>query len=135
MTLDEFEKWLEKQPLRSKLVSMRYKYSNEEEWEYSNEYLEVDTSVDGNYVWLNDWNEGQEDVEILGAISIDSIKVPGFVMTNYENLKQMSSDELAVTICEMMGVCDWCPGMEMCMMMIGVKANGLKEWMKMEVEE
>lgn len=134
MTLEEFGKWLEKQPLRSKLVSMRYKYSNEEEWEYRNEYLEVDTSVDGNYVWLNDWNEGQEDVEILGAISIDSIKVPGFVMTNYENLKQMSSDELAVAICDMMGVCDKCPANKMCTMGCG-KANGLKEWMKQEVEE
>jgi hypothetical protein len=134
MTLDEFGKWLEKQPLRSKLVSMRYKYSHEDKWEYSNEYLEVDTSVDGNYAWLNDWNEGQEDVEILGAISIDSIKVPGFVMTNYENLKQMDSDELAVTICDMMGVCDKCPAGNMCMMGNG-KANGLKEWMKQEVEE
>jgi hypothetical protein len=55
-------------------------------------------------------------------------------MTNYENLKQMDSDELAVTICEMMGVCDWCPGREMCRMTIGGKASGLKEWMKMEVE-
>lgn len=134
MTLYEFEKWLEKQPLRSKLVSMRYKYSNEEEWEYRNEYLEVDISVDGNYAWLNDWNEGQEDVEILGAISIDSIKVPGFVMTNYENLKQMSSDELAVAICDMMGVCDKCPARGICVMGNG-KANGLKEWMEMEVEE
>ena len=57
-------------------------------------------------------------------------------MTNYENLKHMDSDELAVAICDMMGVCDWCPGREMCHMMVsGGKANGLKEWMKQEVEE
>ena len=55
-------------------------------------------------------------------------------MTNYENLKQMSSDELAVTICEMIGVCRTCPGSEMCITGCG-KANGLKEWMKQEVEE
>lgn len=55
-------------------------------------------------------------------------------MTNYENLKQMDSDELSVTICDMMGVCDKCPGREICTVWDG-KANGLKEWMKMEVEE
>ena len=55
-------------------------------------------------------------------------------MTNYENLKQMSSDELAVAICDMMGECDKCPGIGMCMAGRG-KANGLKEWMKQEVEE
>lgn len=55
-------------------------------------------------------------------------------MTNYENLKQMDSDELAVTICEMMGVCNKCPARVICTMGNG-KANGLKEWMKMEVEE
>ena len=55
-------------------------------------------------------------------------------MTNYENLKQMDSDELAVTICDMMCMCDKCPAREMCVRGCG-KANGLKEWMKQEVEE
>lgn len=50
------------------------------------------------------------------------------------DLKQMSSDELAVTICDMMGECDKCPGIGMCRTGCG-RANGLKEWMKQEVEE
>ena len=79
MSLDEFYKWLEKQPvLEDKLVYMRYKYSWEDRWTYSNEYLEVDMNVDGYYIWLNDWNEGQEDVEILGCIDVSDIDVPLF---------------------------------------------------------
>ena len=78
MSLDEFHKWLEKQPLEDKLVYMRYKYSWEDRWTCSNEYLEVDMSVEGYYIWLSDWNEGQEDVEILGCIGIDEIDVPVF---------------------------------------------------------
>lgn len=78
MSLDEFYKWLENQPLEDKLVYMRYKYSWEDRWTYSNEYLEVDTSADGHYIWLADWNEGQEDVEILGCIDVSEIDVPVF---------------------------------------------------------
>ena len=78
MTELEFDKWLETQPIEDKLVSMRYKYSHERKWTQSNEVLEVDMSVDGNYVWLNDWDEGQEDVEILGCIPISDIDVPKF---------------------------------------------------------
>ena len=55
-------------------------------------------------------------------------------MTNYENLKQMTSDELAVAICDMMVECNKCPGREICTAWDG-KANGLKEWMKQEAEE
>ena len=78
MTLDEFHKWLEKQPIEDKLVYMRYKYSWEDKWSYANEYLKVDMSVEGYYIWLYDWDEGQENVEILGCISVDDIDVPLF---------------------------------------------------------
>ena len=78
MRLEEFHEWLKKQPIGDKLVRMKYKYSWEDKWICSNEYLEVDTSVDGNYVWLNDWNEGQEDVEILGCVDVDDMDVPLF---------------------------------------------------------
>ena len=54
-------------------------------------------------------------------------------MTNYENLKQMTSDELAVAICNMISACDRCPARGIC---AGCgKANGLKAWMTMEVEK
>ena len=78
MSLDEFYKWLEKQSIEDKLVYIRYKYSWEDRWTCSNEYLEVDMSVESYYIWLNDWNEGQEDVEILGCINVGEIDVPLF---------------------------------------------------------
>jgi hypothetical protein len=59
-------------------VSIRYKYSHEKEWTQSNEVLEVELSVEGYYVWLNDWDEGQQDIEILGCVPISEINVPQF---------------------------------------------------------
>jgi hypothetical protein len=78
MSLEEFHEWLKKQPLDDKLVYMKYKYSWEDRWTVSNEYLEVDMSVEGYYIWNSDWNEGQEDVEILGCIDVGEIDVPLF---------------------------------------------------------
>lgn len=40
----------------------------------SNELLE--TEEDGEYVWLYDWYEGQEDVLVLGYIAVSDVKVP-----------------------------------------------------------
>ena len=42
--------------------------------------------VKGNYTWLNDWYEGQQDVEILGCISINDIAVP----ENLKNLRRIN---------------------------------------------
>lgn len=36
------------------------------------------TKHEGYYIWLSDWNEGQEDVEILGCIDVGEIDVPLF---------------------------------------------------------
>ena len=53
-------------------------------------------------------------------------------MTNYENLKQMTSDELAVAICNMISACDRCPARGLCIAGCS-HANGLKAWMEMGV--
>jgi len=82
MTEAKFNEWLETQPIEDKLVYLKYKYSHEEEWTFSNEILEVEMSVDGCYVWLNDWDEGQQDVEILGCIAISDIDVPAFAQAD-----------------------------------------------------
>lgn len=55
-------------------------------------------------------------------------------MTNYDKITSMDDDDLAATICDMIGECSKCPGVEMCMMGIG-KANGLKMWMRLESDE
>lgn len=75
MSREQFFKWLDEQPIDDKIVRIRYKYSIDREWTYSNEVLEF---CDSDYVWLNDWWEGQEEVEILGCISLDNVEVPEF---------------------------------------------------------
>lgn len=79
MRMKEFKKYLESlESIETQIVYIRYKYSWEENWTYSNEILEVDMNADGYYVLASDWNEGQEDIEILGCISLDDIFVPEF---------------------------------------------------------
>ena len=77
MTLDEFFEYLDKLPIQKYLVDMMYKYDHEKEWERNNEVLEYDWDLD-DYVWLNDWNKGQQCIEVLGCIAIDEIKISGF---------------------------------------------------------
>ena len=76
MNTKQFYEWLNKQPLETRVVRMRTKHQEHEEWIYDTEILEVDTSVDGNYAWLNDWDEGQQYVEFLGCIPVDSVLIP-----------------------------------------------------------
>ena len=75
MSREQFFKWLDEQPIDDKLVRIRYKYSIDKEWTYSNEVLEF---CDSDYVWLSDWWEGQEEVEILGCIALEDVTVPRF---------------------------------------------------------
>lgn len=80
MTLNEFFDWLMTKPIETMIVELRYKYSWEEKWTYSNEILEVDWS-NGNdcpYIWLNDWNEGETDVEVLGCVPLSDVIVAPF---------------------------------------------------------
>lgn len=88
MTLQKFHEYLNTQDIEDKIVYMRYKYSWEDEWTYTNEIIEVDMSVDGYYIWSNDWNEGQEEVEILGCISVSDIDVPEFEIPRKPTLEQ-----------------------------------------------
>lgn len=79
MSLDEFDKWLDKQDLKcDKLVYLRMRYDHEKEWDYDHELLLVDTDYPNYYCWENDWHEGQQHVEILGCIDIFDIDVPLF---------------------------------------------------------
>lgn len=57
------------------IVRLAYKYDFEVVYDISNEILEWDDSLH-NYVWMNDWNEGQTDVYILGFIKVSDVIVP-----------------------------------------------------------
>lgn len=76
MTIKEFAKYLKTKDIETQIVYLRYKYSWEDTWTYSNEILKV--NADSFYIWMSDWNEGQEDVEILGCIAVSDVEVPLF---------------------------------------------------------
>lgn len=78
MTREVFNEWLKTQPVEVKIVHLRHKYSYEKDWTYDNQILDVDPDIDGYYVWLIDWDEGQEEVEILGCVAVDDIIIPNF---------------------------------------------------------
>ena len=56
-------------------------------------------------------------------------------MTNLENIKQMSKEELASFLCEYIGAftegCGYCPARKFC----SYGHNGMVKWLESEVEE
>ena len=78
MGMSEFMEYLKTKDIETQIVYLRYKYSWEDTWTYSNEILNVDMSVDGIYIWANDWNEGHENVEVLGCIAVSDVEIPLF---------------------------------------------------------
>lgn len=71
MTIGEFNEYIRKQPLQTYIVEIKLKYQYEKEYRYTNEILRVENGCD--YVWLNDWHEGEEDVEILNCVALNDI--------------------------------------------------------------
>lgn len=55
------------------IVSVAYKYSFEDSWDISNELALYE---DFGHTWLNDWWEGQQDIEFRGYIPVRSVPVP-----------------------------------------------------------
>jgi len=77
MTLDEFMKFIRTQPIDDYIVRIQYKYNHEDNYTYTNEYLYAYISTSGiNYIWIDDWYEGQEDVTIIGFIPIEAVTIP-----------------------------------------------------------
>ena len=73
ITLDEFFKQIDNMPERGTLiVRLKYKYEWEKNYEIQNEILEWDGTL-SEYVWLNDWDEGQTDVIVLNYEFLDNI--------------------------------------------------------------
>ena len=78
MTLEDFFDLLEQEHCWNDLiVRVAYKYDHEKEYTITNEILTHDYPTD-TYIWENDWNEGQQDVYILGFIKVEDIDIPGF---------------------------------------------------------
>ena len=69
MTLAEFyNKLSNRDTVYTYLVFLKYKYNYEEVYTKGYEIYYFDGY---DYCWLNDWFEGQQDVEVIGVIRLD----------------------------------------------------------------
>ena len=74
MTLEELFSELEKVPLEDQIATLKIKYDYEDEYRYVNEILLVDENYCG-YCWLNNWDEGGADVEVIAYTPVSNIKI------------------------------------------------------------
>ena len=73
MTRERFEEWLRSQNRTGEMiVKINYKYDFEKKYTEENEHMEWD-GID--IIWLNDWDEGQEDVIIIGYTWVDEVEI------------------------------------------------------------
>lgn len=70
MTIDEMFNELENKVRDTYIVTLKYKYDFEKDYTIENQILEYDSM---NYVWLDDWYEGQTDVEVLGYMILGDV--------------------------------------------------------------
>ena len=78
MTEQEFYQAVDNQPYKADmLVRIKMKYSHEKEYEYLNVLYVFDMDK-AEHVWYWDWYEGQQDVEIIGAVLLEDVDVPLF---------------------------------------------------------
>lgn len=105
MTASELYDYMEENDDDSFLVYLRYKYDFEEEWDYSIECASYDCCRD-TVCWLNDWYEGQQNVEYLAISKLEEETctneseynlVDGFECSNcgiiIENYNEIEIDE------------------------------------------
>ena len=78
ITLNEFDTILRKQECyKDVIVKLAYKYEWEKLYTVTNEILEYCPCRD-TWEWLNDWNEGQQDVKVIGFIPVSNVPIPFF---------------------------------------------------------
>lgn len=81
MSRDEFNEYIAKSDIGDKICFIRLKYSWEEKPRYITELYLYDPKSClpySKYCWLNDWYEGEDEVEILGCIDVCDVTVPLF---------------------------------------------------------
>lgn len=55
-------------------VLLRYKYDCDKEWDYAFEYFYLYWPKQ-DWMWENDWYEGQENVEYLGFVDVEDLEL------------------------------------------------------------
>ena len=76
LKLNEFFEMIENEQ-ENYIVRLGYKYCWEEDFTVSNELLEWEYDT-RDYVWLNDWYEGQDFVYVIGFIKVSDVDVPEY---------------------------------------------------------
>lgn len=72
MTLADFTTEIYSKPMETYIVALKYKYDFEKEYTIENQVLDVE---ENRFIWLEDWDEGQIDVEVLGYIPLREVQV------------------------------------------------------------
>ena len=84
LTEEEFDKLLWNMKSIDLLVIMRYKYYGDKDWtEYDIQRIYSDEE---GWIWEYDWEETQQEIEILGIIDNSSISINAYEI--YEYLKK-----------------------------------------------
>lgn len=69
--LDDFFATIERRFMReSYIVRLKYRYKYELNFTHSVEVLE---NENGEFIWLNDWDEGQEEVYVVNAVPLADV--------------------------------------------------------------
>lgn len=75
MNQEQFDNYIEQLPCGEYIVSVYYKYDDEQYYSHSNEHM----TITPDYIeWLDDWNEGFDDIQYEGCLPINEISVFGF---------------------------------------------------------
>ena len=86
MTKEAFDDYIFKLVPDTYIVRIKMKYSSEKEYVYTNEVLDW---CGGYFEWLNDWWEGQQDVQILGCIPLRDVEVPSNFINDKHGKEQI----------------------------------------------
>lgn len=81
MSCDEFHEFLAKSDIGDKICFIRLKYFWEAKPRYINELLVYDPDSCrpySEYCWVNDWYEGEDEVDVLGCIDVCDVVIPLF---------------------------------------------------------
>jgi hypothetical protein len=52
------------------IVTIKYKYNHEKDYRIANEILRP---ANGDWEWLSDWYEGEEDIQYVGIMPVDCV--------------------------------------------------------------
>ena len=73
------------------IVRIRLKYDHESGYRETNELLlfEDSGSPSGNsFVWLRDWHEGEETVQIMGYVKVHEVKIDEVNRNSADTIQQ-----------------------------------------------